>query len=169
MTLEAFWSRVDKNGPVHPYRPELGNCWNWTGGKLVKGYGIIFHGRSKNGRRKRVLAHRHAYELQRGPIALGLLVCHSCDNRACVNAAHHFLGTYLDNNRDMMTKGRFATIGENHPGAILTVVKVKRICRLLKASQLTHEQIAARFGVRRELVSGIKQGRRWKQVTAGLL
>lgn len=75
-------------------------CWEWTLSR-AQGYGKFM-----NKQRKRVMAHRESYKAFIGEIPKGLLVCHSCDNRLCINPDHLFLGTYKDNMDDMVKKGR---------------------------------------------------------------
>lgn len=60
-----------------------------------------------------VATHRYAYALFRGPIPKGLLVCHTCDIRLCVNPDHLYLGTAHDNATDAVQRGQ-APRGDRH-------------------------------------------------------
>lgn len=85
-------------------------CHIWLGSLTHNGYGIFF--RDKNHRNER--AHRFAYALKHGPIPEGMQVCHSCDERSCVNPDHLFIGSAQDNTDDMMRKGRHYRNGQTH-------------------------------------------------------
>src|SRR3990167_1420793 len=91
MNADRFWSRVFR---------DVEGCWPWRGNIATHGYGRVWW----EGRRWRV--HRLAYVLTYGSIPCGMCVLHRCDARACVNPQHLWLGTTVENTRDMMVKGR---------------------------------------------------------------
>lgn len=80
-------------------------------------------------------AHRESWEMAHGAIPEGMVVAHECDNPPCVEITHLWLGTYADNTRDMVFKGRhFDNRGEKHPSARLSDLQVREIREKFKDS-----------------------------------
>lgn len=76
--MERFWSKVEKTS----------GCWEWRAFRNARGYGQFGVGSLRDGTRRLVLAHRFAYEEERGPIPQGLELDHLCRNPACVRPDH---------------------------------------------------------------------------------
>lgn len=152
------------------YIPEPNSgCWLWLGAERgSNGYGsIVVQG-------KRVVAHRYAFERFIGPLAGAAIVCHKCDNPACVNPSHLFLGTLQSNSDDKVAKGRQARgallalaqqnckrRGEKNGNSKLTEVDVLSIF----SSADPQRKIAASFGITQAMVSSIKTRKAWRWLT----
>ena len=145
---ERFWKKVDVRDPDA--------CWTWLASTKQGGYGKII---GDDGRF--YLAHRVAYELLIGVIPVGMLLCHRCDNPACVNPAHMFTGTQADNLKDMRAKGRGnPPRGASHPRARLTEQLVFQI----RSDYRSHRQLAKVLGISKSAIGMAKAGVTWKHV-----
>src|SRR6267142_3398112 len=90
---ERFWENVFKTK----------NCWFWIGATNGT-YGLLFAGAGKGNRTLK--AHKISWALHFGPVPKNKCVLHDCDTPTCVNPKHLFLGTYRDNRKDAVKKGR---------------------------------------------------------------
>lgn len=137
-----FLAKVDHKG----FSPNA--CWVWTGASKGNGYGNV----SIKGRQEG--AHRYAYRLFVSPeIPDGMDVCHTCDNRACVNPDHLFVGTRAENAADMVSKGRAAGGNRKH----LREYQVQEIRQRLAAG-LSPRQISSQMNVNYYTVTAIQRG-----------
>lgn len=124
-------------------------CWIWSGSLHQEGYGRF----ALNGKTQK--AHRVSYEIFKGKIPDGKLVCHSCDEPSCVNPDHLFIGTNYTNNLDKTKKGRAAKK--------LSADQVKEI-RLLLAGGFGVTMIGKKYGVTHSMIIRIKNQQNWKGI-----
>ena len=140
-------------------RPKT-ECFEWWGtdtnghryGRVVKeGPGS---GGGSHGQGRRISAHRHIWEECFGEIPKGLCVLHKCDNPKCVAPDHLFLGTHVDNMRDMVLKGRSKKCRTVFKLSDDDLVKI----RSLRSQGLKQREIAAIVGCARATVANILLG-----------
>lgn len=148
-------------------------CYLWLAGITSRGYGQIGH----EGRM--LTAHRAAWTAFNGPVPVGLMVLHRCDNRPCVSPTHLYLGTHADNMDDMVRRRRYhAAIdplrcvelgrqaglmntwskGERNIKAKLNELQVSEI----KCSTEKTRYLARRYQVNRTTIQRIRSGARWQ-------
>lgn len=144
-----FWSKVDR-----ATSPD--GCWLWTDARDRNGYGSL---RVDGGK---VRAHRFSLALSGVVVPDDRLVCHRCDNPPCVNPAHLFLGSLIDNRADCVSKIRHAR-GEDHGRAKLSADDVVEM-RRLHASGVRADELAHRFGMSKTQTYTIVQRKQWRHV-----
>lgn len=161
--IEQFWSKCKKTE----------GCWGWEGSIFKTGGYAAFYIRPKLYRASRV-----SFKIATGSDPGNLFVCHRCDNPACVNPDHLFLGSCADNVADSISKGRrnykrgrqhwshlrpeLVPRGERHSQSKLTSDMVNEIRRLRAAGNTTMSALSRRFGVSVRHIYRIVRNQKWK-------
>lgn len=131
-------------------------CLLWFGRADVGGYGRL----RVNGRETR--ATRAALEAAGVVVPKGAWVLHRCDQPACVNPAHLFVGTHAENMADMVRKDRQSR-GALHARARLTVADVRRMRSLFAAGETVRSLIGL-FSVKASCVRAVVARQTWRHV-----
>lgn len=135
-------------------------CWLWDL-SLANGYGQFII--KRGGRQSSARAHIAAYEAFVGPVPDGLILRHKCDVPACCNPDHLEFGTFADNSRDMVERGR-ACCGDARPTSKIRAKDVRRIVADVERG-VPRPIVAARHGVSEMSISNVMTGRTWSHIT----
>jgi hypothetical protein len=150
--IERFWFFINKTTE--------NECWNWQHSMDGGGYGtFVTH---KYGMEK---SHRIAYLEKVGKIPDGMFVLHHCDNPACCNPKHLFLGTHQDNMDDKVSKNR-----QHHPLGIMngraqiTEKIVKQIRKDHFIRGLSYRQLVTKYMISQTQIGRIVKKESWAWV-----
>lgn len=143
MTTFRFFKKIISTEPE--------KCWIWEGSRNPRRYGNL------RINKKLWLAHRYSWFIHFGEIPQEKLVLHKCDNPPCVNPEHLFLGTYYDNHRDMIIKGRRSH--DAHTPYKFNERQVKNIQTIFGEGKLSRRAIARKIGCDHTTINQIIKGK----------
>lgn len=138
------------------------SCWEWKG-QIDKrtGYGVFWYNNMSR------FAHRAVFQVVHSMPLLERKQhsCHKCDNRPCIRPSHLKLANAKWNAQDRNKKGRGNTLaGERVSWSKLSNADIPQIIELRRQG-LTHKQIADKYGVSRQAIGKIFEGKQWLSVS----
>jgi hypothetical protein len=147
--VESARKRFEKYSKLNP---ETG-CVEWVGCLATNGYGQIAF---KN---KLWRAHRLSFMLAGNELIDGLEICHTCNNRKCINPNHLRQDTSSSNHIDKSKAG-------NHPLRKLSDNEVLEIRKLyVKGSrEFSTHKLAKKYGVFQKAIYLIVTGKTYKWI-----
>lgn len=135
-----------------------GECLIWSGSVHHSGYALVWH----EGVRKAL--HRLSWEQAHGPIPVGKIVRHRCDQKLCYRVDHLTIGTRADNARDAVERQPLWNVhGESHYRAKLTEEDVLAI----RNSTESLSVLARRYGIGKSTAGHTRNGKTWKHLLPG--
>jgi hypothetical protein len=153
---ERFWKLVDRRGPDE--------CWEWNGVKR-SGYGRFVLEWRKGNDRDIISAHRYSYILAHGAIPEGLIICHKCNTRSCVNPNHIYAGTYSDNQQDSIRAGTFPPrYGKYNGISKLTDDLVREAREIYARGGIGFRRLSKRYDVSKAAIRNAVMGKTWRHV-----
>ena len=145
---DRFWAKVDIRGD--------NECWEWKARAIFEGGYGQFNLKGKATKAHRISAHLAGMNIN------GLVVCHKCDNPACVNPLHLFVGTAADNMRDRDLKGRGnQASGERSGRSKKTELQVLEIRELYAQGGGSLQELADRYNTSRSRIRRIIERKAW--------
>lgn len=143
------------------YSPD--GCWYWIGNTVESGYGCATFNKH------RYRAHRFSYLIFKGQITDGLYVCHTCDNRLCVNPDHLFLGTARDNWQDCLSKKRIDFSYLKKIGGPRCKLNRDQVTEIISTwRDYSADDLAKMYNTNPSTVRAIIRGDRYHEVTNGI-
>ncbi len=138
-----------------------GDCWIWRNHTNAKVYTRCLYTHLQP---RTNLAHRLAWLIHnKSRIPDGMLVCHRCDYRPCVNPSHLFLGTARDNTHDMINKGRAGFYGTtNGASRNLDESQVRCIRQQYESGEYTLRDLSECYQVHHRTIFNVVKRNSWK-------
>ena len=153
-----------RGNTIHSFRAlvaglkyETTGCLLWPRKGNIDGYGGYKIGDV------RYLPHRLVWEMANIKIPAGFCIMHTCDVPLCINIDHLRAGTWGDNNRDRMRKGRSA-VGEKSGRVKLSDAKVRDIRLRYATGNTTCDELGRIFGVSNHQISQIVTFKSWRHI-----
>src|SRR4051812_21995868 len=147
--IRRFWAKVNKTG-------DDTKCWLWTGCLNSFGYGQL-----NTHFQKKVSSHRLSYLIHYGSLPSDKLVCHTCNNKACVNPKHLYLGNHTTNGLDASRDGLLPS-GKNHYTFFCDETVVKQVFELRKLGHFQYE-IAEKLKISQSHISRILNNKQFNK------
>lgn len=147
--IARFWSKVQVGEP--------GECWVWLASIRNDGYGQFCIGKFRHSYMWR--AHRISAFIHFGEAVNSKHVCHTCDNRICVNPSHFFLGDDASNMQDAATKKGIGVFTK--PESYSHIKLSFALAAEIRASKLNYHALAKKYKVSWTSIYNIKKGLAW--------